>query len=177
MPYGRLFLVCSNTNSDRRYTTITLGLITLLFALFRMLVFRFPESTQYLLSVGRDEDAIAALEFIAVRNGKPRPLSMADLELVHSELTRAVNLSDEPHPSPMERIGRFMPDHKGGHFKALFSTRKMGFQVTLLWTISCTIGVAYVFCPPMTFLTGVWLMKSSLCISILSRLIWQRGSQ
>lgn len=71
----------------RRYTLITLGLLSLAFALIRMLVFKLPESTQYLLSVGRDADAIAALNLIAAKNGKPQHVTLPDLEKIDRETT------------------------------------------------------------------------------------------
>jgi hypothetical protein len=43
---------------------------------------------QYLLPVGRGEEAITALTFIAARNGKPPKLTKAELELVDPGLGR-----------------------------------------------------------------------------------------
>lgn len=50
-----------------------------------MLVFKLPESTQYLLSVGRDRDAIAALNLIAAKNGKSQNITLLDLEKINQE--------------------------------------------------------------------------------------------
>jgi hypothetical protein len=97
-----------------------------------MAIFRFPESMQFLLSVGRDEDAIATLAFITASNGKPPKLTKANLELVGPGL-------EEGLPS-----GRPRKKYKRSGILALFSTRKKGPQILLLLAILAIAGIAIV---------------------------------
>lgn len=122
-----------------------MGLLTLSFAIGRILFFKLPESPRYLLSMGRDEDVVAALNFIAARNGKPTPLTLADLEAIDREVGMSVTLSEEkPRSSILECIKGSLTEYKGDHVRALFSSREMGFHCIILWAIWVTIGIAYV---------------------------------
>lgn len=130
---------------NRRYTLIVLGALVLLFALTRMFVFKIPESPRYLLSVGRDADAIAALGFIARRNGKQLSLTLADLEAVdHQFRIATASAGGKSHLSAMERVKTSVAEYSGGHIAALFATKKMGFHLITLWIIWGMIGIAYV---------------------------------
>lgn len=120
---------------------ITLGGLALVFALVRILVFKMPESPRFLLSKGRDADAVEAVNYVARRNGKPEPLTLAMLQDIDSQLGLQVNFEEVPQGlSHKQVIKENMKDFKGINYKNLFATRKLARHTTLIWLIWLTIG-------------------------------------
>ncbi|KAI5458320.1 sugar transporter-like protein [Mariannaea sp. PMI_226] len=62
-----------SSNMGWRYMVITIGCMTLFIFFARYLVFRFHESPKFLVSKGREQDAIDVLHKIAKFNGAPAP--------------------------------------------------------------------------------------------------------
>jgi hypothetical protein len=50
---------------------ITIGALALTFALAQLFIFKMPESPRFLLSKGRDAEAVEAVNYVARRNRKP----------------------------------------------------------------------------------------------------------
>ena len=71
---------CSiSSNMGWRYMVIIIGTMTLFIFFARYLIFRFHESPKFLVSKGREQDAIDVLHKIAKFNGAPAPtLTMED---------------------------------------------------------------------------------------------------
>jgi MFS family permease len=128
-------------NMGWRYTMITLGAMALLFAMIRIFVFKMPESPRYLLSKGRDAEAVEAVNYVARRNGKPEPLSLGMLQDIDRDLGIAVN-EDEGRAglSRTEIIKENLKDFKSANYKDLFATRKLAQHTSLIWLIWLTIG-------------------------------------
>jgi hypothetical protein len=87
---------------------ITLGALALTFALARLFIFKMPESPRYLLSKGRDSEAVEAVNYVARRNGKPEPLHISMLQDIDRELGLIVNPDES-------RTGLSRGDYKGEH--------------------------------------------------------------
>jgi hypothetical protein len=120
---------------------ITLGSLSLLFAVVRIFLFKMPESPRFLLSQGRDFEAVQAVNYVARRNGKPEPLSIgmfqdidARLGLTPASEERNVGLS------PKEIIKESFKDFHGVKYKELFATKRLARHTTLIWLIWLTIG-------------------------------------
>lgn len=132
-------------NMGWRYTLITLGGLALVFTFVRTFVFKMPETPRYLLSQGRDKEAVDAVNYVARRNGKPEPLTLdmlqaIDIQLgveVHNDSDRSTGLSKR------EILRENLESFHGVKYKALFATRKLAQHTALTWFIWLTIGIAY----------------------------------
>nr|OQO28038.1 hypothetical protein B0A51_02839 [Rachicladosporium sp. CCFEE 5018] len=137
--------VClKSDNMGWRYVMITLGGIALAFAFIRMFIFKMPESPRYLLSKGRDAEAVEAINFIARRNKVPEPITLAMLQEVDAQLGN-INAAEDGGAglTKMEILKDNLKDFEPLNYKALFATRKLGQQTGILWAIWLVIGIAY----------------------------------
>jgi len=120
---------------------ITLGGLALTFAIIRIFVFKMPESPRYLLSKGRDAEAVESVNYVARRNGKPEPLSIAMFQAIDSQLGLAVNLDEgREGMSNMQIMKENLKDFKSANFKDLFATPKLARHTAIIWFIWLTIG-------------------------------------
>ena len=120
---------------------ITLGGLALMFAIVRIFVFKMPESPRYLLSKGRDAEAVESVNYVARRNGKPEPLSIDMFQAIDSQLGLAVNLDEgREGMSSMQIMKENLKDLKSASFKDLFATKKLGRHTAIIWFIWLTIG-------------------------------------
>lgn len=102
-----------------------------------------PETPRYLLSQGRDKEAVDAVNYVARRNGKPEPLTLdmlqaIDIQLgveVHNDSDRSTGLSKR------EILRENLESFHGVKYKALFATRKLAQHTALTWFIWLTIGM------------------------------------
>ncbi|RQM07421.1 hypothetical protein DH86_00003210 [Scytalidium sp. 3C] len=110
-------------NMGWRYTMIVLGGLAIAFAMIRIFIFRMPESPRYLLSKGRDAEAVEAVNYVARRNGKPEPLNLTMLQDIDRELGIMVN-NDEGRArlSRTQIITENLMDFKSANYKGLFAT-------------------------------------------------------
>lgn len=129
-------------NMGWRYTMITLGGLTLVFAFIRIFWFKMPESPRFLLSKGRDAEAVEAVNFVARRNGKPEPLNIGMLHDIDRDLGRVINLDEgEDRLSRAEIFKENLKDFKSANYRSLFATRKLARHTTIIWLIWLTIGM------------------------------------
>ncbi|EPS25080.1 hypothetical protein POX_c03487 [Penicillium oxalicum] len=75
-----------SSNMGWRYEVIIIGVITLMVFIVRYFIFSFHESPKFLISKGRDEDAIEVLHQIAKFNKAPMPtLSIEEFEIIDAD--------------------------------------------------------------------------------------------
>jgi hypothetical protein len=128
---------------------ITLGLIAIAFGLIRILAFKIPESPRYLLSKGRDADAIEAVNYIARFNNKPETLSINMLQAIDAQCSQAplvghtATLPSSKGSSHMQILKESFKDYDTSSFKKLFSGQRMGQHTSVTFIIWLTIGIAY----------------------------------
>ncbi|KAJ5528516.1 hypothetical protein N7527_001909 [Penicillium freii] len=136
---------CSRSqNMGWRYTLITLGGLALTFTFVRIFVFKLPETPRYLLSQGRDQDAVNAINHVAKQNGKPEPLTLQMLQAIDSRFGNMPNEEGESkRMTTKEIVKESVQAFKGEHYRALFATRKLGRQTLIIWAIWLTVGIAY----------------------------------
>lgn len=123
---------------------ITLGALALAFTLVRSFVFKMPETPRFLLSQGRDQDAVNAINHVARHNGKPDILTLEMLRDIDAQL--GIIVSGQEGPTKMsvkEIVSENMDAFRGEHYRALFATRKLGRQTLILWAIWLTVGKFY----------------------------------
>ncbi|CAI7639529.1 unnamed protein product [Penicillium pancosmium] len=131
-------------NMGWRYTLIVLGGLALCFTFIRLFIFKLPETPRYLLSQGRDEEAVEAVNYVARQNGKPEPLTIGMMREIDSRLGNLSENGDEAAKlSKKEILAETMQAFKGEHFRALFATRKFSQQTLIIWAIWLTVGIAY----------------------------------
>ncbi|PYH87785.1 Clavaminate synthase-like protein [Aspergillus ellipticus CBS 707.79] len=132
-------------NMGWRYTLITLGALSLAFTCIRVFLFKLPETPRYLLSKGRDQAAVDAVNYVARENGRPEPLTIGMFHEIDARLGLA------PADAPAEKTGlstkeilkENMKDFQSTHYQALFATRKLAMHTAMIWFIWLTIGIAY----------------------------------
>jgi hypothetical protein len=118
-----------------------LGGLALAFTFIRIFVFKLPETPRYLLSQGRDQDAVNAVNHVARQNGKPEPLTVGMLREIDARLGQVVNEDGETTKmSTKEIVKENMQAFRGEHYRALFASRKLGRQTLIIWAIWLTVG-------------------------------------
>ncbi|KAI0896771.1 membrane transporter [Annulohypoxylon nitens] len=123
-----------------RYFITTIGLITFGMFLIRYAMFRVFESPKYLLSQGRQSEAVAVVHGIAYRNGKMTWLTeeildaVADVEGTERASARV---------STTNIIKQNLTSFSFGRIRPLFQNRKLGTATLLIWFCWSTIGLGY----------------------------------
>ncbi|KAI9050202.1 hypothetical protein LZ554_006343 [Drepanopeziza brunnea f. sp. 'monogermtubi'] len=130
-------------NMGWRYLLITLGAVALAFGFIRSVIFKMPESPRFLLSKGRDADAVDAVNYVARRNGKPETLTLDMLQKIDAQLGIAVHHEVKEGLTRMEIMQDNFKDFKGVEYSKLFANKKLGLHTSLIWLIWLTIGIAY----------------------------------
>lgn len=149
----------------RQYLLITLGALTLAFAFIRVVIFKMPEIPRYLLSKGRDAEAVDAVNFVARRNGKPEPLTLDMLQDIDAQLGLTVNCEEVGRAlSRVEVMKDNFKDFKGVEYSKLFANKRLGLHTGLIWLIWLIIGM-HPLPPCMDF-----SKLSRYCISIVLQL-------
>lgn len=136
----------------RRYTMITLGAIAIAFAVIRIFVFKMPESPRYLISKGRDAEAVESVNYVARYNGKPETLTLDMLRAIdeaHAGTTTTTTnpeVDGQPTTTALSYktiIKESFKDYSSHSYKKLFASRKMAQHSIVTFVIWLTIGVAY----------------------------------
>lgn len=131
-----------DNNLGWRYTFWAFGGLTLAMFLLR-LFFRVYETPKYLLSKGRDQQAVDIVQKVAARNGTTTWLTISHFEAVDAELN--VRLGQETvlvttHKDIITRNSqRFTPSR----IRVLFSAPRTALSTTLMIFLWCSIGMAY----------------------------------
>lgn len=81
-------------NMGWRYVVITLGAVSVFVLVLRCFIFRFRESPKYLLSKGRDQEALECVEFVCRVNKKKCKLTIEDFENCEKFWTRREGMED-----------------------------------------------------------------------------------
>ncbi|KAH6954893.1 major facilitator superfamily domain-containing protein [Fusarium avenaceum] len=123
-------------NMGWRYFTLTVGGLTLLMFLARFLLFKIYESPKYLMSKGRDEEAVQVVHTVAKKNGKTSNLTLEDLKACEPDGYVA-------QTDASAALKRYLEKVDLSHIKALFITRKLGLSTGLIMAVWALIGLGY----------------------------------
>ncbi|KAI6042326.1 MFS general substrate transporter [Pisolithus marmoratus] len=115
----------SSLNKGWRYYLFTMGGVTLVMWILRFFVFNLQESPKFLMSRGRDEEAIAAVHRVAAFNGKISNLTIEHLEEAEKLFG---SVQGQAHTSRV---------------KLLFGTRKLAYSTCILVALWALIGLAF----------------------------------
>jgi hypothetical protein len=123
-----------SSNMGWRYMVIIIGAMTLTIFFARYLIFRFHESPKFLVSKGREQDAINVLHKIAKFNGaEPPTLTIEDFQ----QIDRAARVSSEEPVGTRSAKSVIISTFKSLRFlNGLFANKLQCFSFFLL-------GVAY----------------------------------
>ncbi|KKY34323.1 putative membrane transporter [Diaporthe ampelina] len=133
-----------------RLFVLAIGLITFGMFCLRFFIFHLFESPKYLLSRGRQSEAVAVVHGLAFRNGAKTWLSEAVLDAVvdgddgdDDELTRSRGHAAVSALSTKSVIKAKLDEFSGARIRPLFSSRKLGLATALVWFTWATIGMGY----------------------------------
>lgn len=135
---------------------ITLGVLALGFALIRIFVFKIPESPRFLISRGRDADAVEAVNYIARYNGKPETLTLEMIQDIDRQLegrsgtgTEASSAAVDPDAvvpkgklSYREILRESFREYGANNYRKLFAGRKLAQHTSITFLIWLTVGIA-----------------------------------
>lgn len=116
-----------------RYLFYANGALVFVLSILRVTVIRLRETPKYLLSQGRDEDALEVLQSIASQYNRPCSLTLAHLEAC----------GKIAFPSHNGRRFNVSFSETWMHLRGLFATRHIGFSTSLNWLSWTLIGLAY----------------------------------
>ncbi|KAL8698594.1 MAG: hypothetical protein Q9224_001784, partial [Gallowayella concinna] len=122
-----------------RYFNLTLGALTFVMFMCRFFLFHLYESPKFLLSQGRQAEAVAAVHGIAYKNRKTTWLS----EEVLNEIGGTAAVVEKQKLSTGEIVKRNLGKFSTERIGPLFATRKLGLMTCLIWFCWTTIGMGY----------------------------------
>lgn len=131
---------CSkDMNMGWRYLNITMGAITFLMFVCRFFLFHLFESPKFLLSRGRQAEAVATVRGIAYMNKKKTWLTEDILNAIggHPDVVTDEKLSTA------EIVKRQLNKFSTQRVKPLFGYKKLGINTALVWFCWFTIGMGY----------------------------------
>ena len=106
-------------------------------------MFHLYESPKYLVGRGRDEKAVEVIQAVAKHNGKTSPLTIKHLRACETELSARPGEVAHVDTSKKAIIKRSIRKFSLVHVKALWSTPRLAFSMTLVVLIWGIIGLAY----------------------------------
>jgi MFS family permease len=155
-------------NMGWRWFVLTMGGITLIMFVCRFFLFTIYESPKYLMSKGRDEEAVEVVHKVAKRNGRTSSLTLEDLRAFEPEGYRADTGAATAIKRNLEKL-----DTK--NVRALFSTRKLALSTGLIMAVWALIGLGFplynAFLPYIQATRGVEFGDGSTYITYRNNLI------
>ncbi|KAI9835461.1 MAG: hypothetical protein M1819_002379 [Sarea resinae] len=126
-------------NMGWRYFVITLGALTFAMFVCRFFFFHLFESPKFLLSQGRQPEAVAVVHGIAYKNGRKTWLT----EEILNEIGGHPEEKDDAKLSTKEIVLRFFEKFSAERVGPLFHNKRLGFTTAIIWFCWCTIGMGY----------------------------------
>jgi len=123
-----------------RYLILTLGAITFVMFICRFFLFHLYESPKFLLSRGRQAEAVATVYGIADYNKTTTWLTEDILNYVGGNMDAT---GEDEKLSMFQIVRRSLGRFSMKRFSALFQDKKLGLTTALLWFQWATIGMAY----------------------------------
>lgn len=122
-----------------RYFVRTIGIITFVMFLVRFFLFHMFESPKYLLSRGRQAEAVAVVQGIAHKNNKKTWLTEEVLDAVVDDSAPRVRQRLSTRNIIKNKLASFSAER----IRPLFNNRKLGLTTILIWFCWATIGMGY----------------------------------
>ncbi|KAJ6551168.1 MFS general substrate transporter [Mycena capillaripes] len=144
LPDGSLYQ-CDNTNNNGwRYSYYTLGAMMVFLGVLRIFIFPMDESPKFLVSIGRDQDAVEVIHRIAKKNKTTSKLTIQDLHDAAAPYLDP-NSPDvsKVHFTTWGLIRNSFDDISGENIKGLFCTPRLAYSSSLIIFIYGALGLAY----------------------------------
>ncbi|AEO62450.1 uncharacterized protein THITE_2106628 [Thermothielavioides terrestris NRRL 8126] len=122
-----------------RNFVLTIGIITFAMFLVRFFLFQMFESPKYLLSRGRQAEAVAVVQGIAFKNGRRTWLTEEVLDAVVDDASPRARSRLSTTNIIKNRLASFSAER----IRPLFSNPKLGLTTSLIWFCWATIGMGY----------------------------------
>lgn len=122
-----------------RYFVYTMGTLTFFMFLARFALFHLFESPKFLLSRGRQSEAVAVVHGMAAKNRTKTWLT----EDIPNAIGGDPAAKDANTLSTAEIVKRKLAAFSGDRIGPLFHTKKLGWTTGLLWFCWATIGMGY----------------------------------
>lgn len=122
-----------------RYLLLTCGALTFLMFISRFFLFHLFESPKFLLSRGRQTEAVAVIHGIAYKNGSQTWLT----EEILNEIGGDPEVVEKPALSTSEIVQRNLSKFSTARIKPLFNGKRLAFSTLLIWFMWATIGMGY----------------------------------
>jgi MFS family permease len=138
--FAWFFIANWPVNEGWRNFVFTTGIVTFIMFLIRFLVFHLFESPKFLLSRGRQAEAVTVVQGIAYRNKTKTWLTEEILDAIvdDTEVEHAPTRLSTTNII-MDKLTAF----SGQRLRPLFRTRKLGMATSLMWFCWATIGMGY----------------------------------
>lgn len=133
------FIPNSTTEWGWRYLILTMGAVTMVMFICRFFLFHLFESPKFLLSRGRQREAVAVVHGIAYFNNKQTWLTEDILNAIGGHPNESV--SDKLTTTQI--IKRSLGKFSGERIGPLFKGKRMAIQTCLIWSIWTAIGMGY----------------------------------
>ena len=134
-----LFIAHWPADQGWRHFIFTIGIITFVMFFTRFFVFHLFESPKFLLSRGRQTEAVAVIHGIAYRNNKKTWLTEDIMDAVADDAASAAPRRLSTTRVLKDKLASF----SGERIRPLFSNRKLGLATALVWFSWATIGMGY----------------------------------
>ncbi|KAL2816464.1 major facilitator superfamily domain-containing protein [Aspergillus granulosus] len=128
-------------NMGWRYLVLSLGAITFAMFICRFFFFTYYESPKFLISRGRQEEAVAAVQGIARKNRTTTWLTVEVLNEVGGYPTEEV--AEAKETSAVSAVKRSLQRFSLQQVAPLFANMKLGFSTALIWFCWTCIGMGY----------------------------------
>lgn len=112
------------------------GALVFVLSILRVTIIRLEETPKFLISEGKDEQAVHVLRSIADRHNRPCSLTIEKLQACGQIAHRRA-----PGSGWLTQL--ISPREVFFHLRGLFETRKMALSTTLVWLSWLLIGLAY----------------------------------
>lgn len=130
-------------NMGWRYFMIAMGGLSMVMFVIRFALFTIYESPKYLMSRGKDADAVAVVHEVARRNGRTSDLTLDDLTQYDSLAEGRGNGVRAQQTSAVAALERNLDKVSFTHVRSLFSTVRLGISTSMVTTIWAFIGLGY----------------------------------
>lgn len=126
-------------NMGWRYLCLTLGAITFCMFIARFFFFHLYESPKFLLSRGRQDEAVASVHGIAYKNKTKTWLTSEIL----NEIGGYPETQEKEKLALIDIIKRFFSKFSMERIGPLFANKRLGITTVILWFCWATIGMGY----------------------------------
>ncbi|KAG9309579.1 major facilitator superfamily domain-containing protein [Chiua virens] len=122
----------ASSNEGWRYFLYAMGALMMVLWFLRFFIFRLYESPKYLMSRGKDEEAVKVVHKVAAYNGKTSSLTVEHLKSVEGLSTALPERTTTIDISVISVLRRKLAVFDSHHVRPLFATRKLAYSTILL---------------------------------------------